>query len=141
MVNFIKQIFCTIIKISLWSINQQNCHNTFSNTFTATTNLISIYLSEICLTLKIAFTHVPANKFQHHPFLSFPTQNILYLEFFPPTNLADAPLHLSSYQLQMSTLLLLITSTTSFDWSLIFPTFYKHTLKFWYGNLLMIWQC
>ena len=71
----------------------------------------------------------------------FPTHNNLNLESFRSTNLADAPLHLTSCKLQMSTLCLDITSTTSFDRPLIVPTFYKHTLKLWCDNWLTIWRC
>ena len=58
---------------------------------------------------------------------ALPTQNILYVECFPSTNLADAPLHVTSCKPQMSTLRLDITSTTSFDRPLIVPTFHVHT--------------
>ena len=49
-------------------------------------------------------THFFANKIPKPPMpLSFPTQNILYLESFPSTNLSDAPHILTSGKPQMST--------------------------------------
>lgn len=53
------------------------------------------------------------------PLLS-PPQNILYLESFASTSLADATLH--------------ITSCKPHDWPLNKPTFHEHTLKFWCDN-------
>ena len=88
-------------------------------------------LSETHLTSKSASTQISANKIPTLTMpLSFHTQNILNLESFSSTNLADAALHLTSCRQQMSTLRLAITSTNSFDGPLIVPTFHEHTLKF-----------
>ena len=94
-------------------------------------------LSKTGLTSKIVYIHFSTNKILTPPMsFSFSTQNILYLKSFPLTNLADASLHLTSCKPQMSTLLLHITSTTSFDQPLIVSTFHKHTLLI--DNLVML---
>ena len=94
-------------------------------------------LSKTGLTSKIVYIHFSTNKILTPTMsFSFSTQNILYLKSFPLTNLADASLHLTSCKPQMSTLLLHITSTTSFDQPLIVSTFHKHTLLI--DNLVML---
>ena len=133
-VDFQKTDLLHYIKISLWSINQLNWHNTFSYKFDEHD------LSVTHLTSKISSTRFSAKKTPTPTMpLSFPSQNILCLESFLSTNLADTPLHFTSCKPQMSTLCLDIILTTSFDWPPNVTIFYKHTLKFRCDNWLTIW--
>ena len=68
-------------------------------------------------------------KSQHHTLFSFLTQTILHLEFFSSTKLADTTIHLTSCTLQMPTLRPDIPSATSFDGSVIVPTFHIYCSK------------
>ena len=104
------------------------------------TSLINMILSETCLTSKNTSTHFSANEnvnTTHALVVSYLKHLISEIFSFEKPSRYTSP----SYKLQMSTLHLNITASTSFDWPFILQIFHENNLKFWCDNWQTIWWC